>query len=276
MPGSGSASPRSNHRRSRSPERRDRGGYGAERDSRSRYDDRDRGGYGGGSSSGGGGGGGYGGGYGGDRGGYGGGSSRGGYDDRDRGGYGGGDRGGSGGYGGGYGGGSRGGYDDRDRGGYGGGDRGGYGGGSRGGYDDRDRGGYGGGGSRGGYDRPPSPPRRREAPGTGPRGGFRDPDEATKTCTLFVGNIPYTFTDVDLRETFGRFGALTQARVGMNRDTGRSRGYAFIEFESREAAEACLREMNGTELSGRTIRLDWDLPMRTKDGPSSSGGAGPM
>lgn len=71
---------------------------------------------------------------------------------------------------------------------------------------------------------------------------------------LFVGNIPYTTTEQDLRELFGRSGGqVASARVITDLDTGRSRGYAFIEMASPEEAEKVIRELNNFNLNGRTI-----------------------
>jgi RNA recognition motif-containing protein len=71
---------------------------------------------------------------------------------------------------------------------------------------------------------------------------------------LFVGNIPYATSEQDLRELFGRSGStVTSARVVTDLDTGRSRGYGFVELSSAEEAGKAIRELNNFNLNGRTI-----------------------
>ena len=90
---------------------------------------------------------------------------------------------------------------------------------------------------------------------------------------LFVGNIPYTTTEQDLRELFGRSGGqVASARVITDLDTGRSRGYAFIEMASPEEAEKVIRELNNFNLNGRSIvvaeargRANEGSPRRDRD-----------
>lgn len=84
---------------------------------------------------------------------------------------------------------------------------------------------------------------------------------------LFVGNIPYTTTEQDLRELFGRSGGqVASARVITDLDTGRSRGYAFIEMAGPEEAEKVIRELNNFNLNGRTIVVA-EARGRANEGP---------
>ena len=86
---------------------------------------------------------------------------------------------------------------------------------------------------------------------------------------LFVGNIPYTTTEQDLRELFGRSGGqVASARVITDLDTGRSRGYAFIEMAGPEEAEKVIRELNNFNLNGRTIVVA-EARGRSNEGPPS-------
>ncbi|RMD82096.1 MAG: RNA-binding protein [Candidatus Dadabacteria bacterium] len=71
---------------------------------------------------------------------------------------------------------------------------------------------------------------------------------------LYVGNIPYSTTEEDLRDLFGRHGAVESVNVVTDRETGRSRGFAFVEMETA-GAEAAMRALDGTDLSGRTLRV---------------------
>ena len=84
---------------------------------------------------------------------------------------------------------------------------------------------------------------------------------------LFVGNIPYATTEQDLRELFGRSGGkVASARVVTDLDTGRSRGYAFVEMGSAEEAEKAIRELHNLNLNGRTIVVAEARP-RAEGGP---------
>lgn len=74
---------------------------------------------------------------------------------------------------------------------------------------------------------------------------------------LFVGGLSYGMDDMTLREAFTGFGEVMEARVIMDRETGRSRGFGFITFTSGEEASAALSSMNGRELHGRSIRVDY-------------------
>ncbi|MCB2187459.1 MAG: RNA-binding protein [Deltaproteobacteria bacterium] len=72
---------------------------------------------------------------------------------------------------------------------------------------------------------------------------------------LFVGNLPYSAGDADLREHFEQFGQVISARVIMDRQTGRSRGFGFVEMEDNEAM-AVLETANGSQMSGRPLRVN--------------------
>ena len=73
---------------------------------------------------------------------------------------------------------------------------------------------------------------------------------------LFVGSLSWNTDDAGLRAAFERFGALTDAKVITDRDTGRSRGFGFVTFADGESADNAVAEMNGAELDGRTINVD--------------------
>jgi RNA recognition motif-containing protein len=73
---------------------------------------------------------------------------------------------------------------------------------------------------------------------------------------LFVGGLSWNTLDDGLREAFARFGEITEAKVIMDRETGRSRGFGFVSFTDEEAAKAAISEMNDTDLDGRTIRVN--------------------
>lgn len=73
---------------------------------------------------------------------------------------------------------------------------------------------------------------------------------------LYVGNIPFTTTEAELREVFERHGGVASVNVITDRETGRPRGFAFVEMEDENGAEEAKRQLDGTELGGRSLRVD--------------------
>ena len=89
---------------------------------------------------------------------------------------------------------------------------------------------------------------------------------------LYVGNLPYTVRDEDLQQSFGQFGSVTSAKVMMERDTGRSKGFGFVEMASDAEAQAAISGMNGQSLGGRSITVNEARPMEAR--PPRTGGFG--
>ena len=89
---------------------------------------------------------------------------------------------------------------------------------------------------------------------------------------LYVGNLPYTVRDEDLQQSFGQFGAVTSAKVMMERDTGRSKGFGFVEMGSDAEAQAAINGMNGQPLGGRSVVVNEARPMEAR--PPRTGGFG--
>jgi RNA recognition motif-containing protein len=89
---------------------------------------------------------------------------------------------------------------------------------------------------------------------------------------LYVGNLPYTVRDEDLQQAFSEFGAITSAKVMMERDTGRSKGFGFVEMGSDAEAQAAIAGMNGQSLGGRSITVNEARPMEAR--PPRTGGFG--
>ncbi len=89
---------------------------------------------------------------------------------------------------------------------------------------------------------------------------------------LYVGNLPYSVRDGDLEQAFGQFGAVTSAKVMMERDTGRSKCFGFVEMGSDAEAQAAINGMNGQPLGGRSIVVNEARPMEPR--PPRSGGFG--
>ncbi len=89
---------------------------------------------------------------------------------------------------------------------------------------------------------------------------------------LYVGNLPYSVRDEDLQQSFGQFGAVTSAKVMMERDTGRSKGFGFVEMGSDAEAQAAITGMNGQSLGGRSVVVNEARPMEAR--PPRTGGFG--
>ena len=87
---------------------------------------------------------------------------------------------------------------------------------------------------------------------------------------LYVGNLPYGVRDNDLEQAFGQFGSVTSAKVMMERDTGRSKGFGFVEMGSDAEAQAAINGMNGQPLGGRAIVVNEARPMEPR--PPRTGG----
>ena len=90
---------------------------------------------------------------------------------------------------------------------------------------------------------------------------------------LYVGNLPYTVRDEDLQQSFGQFGSVTSAKVMMERDTGRSKGFGFVEMGNDAEAQAAISGMNGQPLGGRSVVVNEARPMEARP-PRTGGGFG--
>jgi len=97
---------------------------------------------------------------------------------------------------------------------------------------------------------------------------------------LYVGNLPYSVRDSDLEEAFGAFGQVTSAKVMMERETGRSKGFGFVEMGSDAEAQSAINGMNGQALGGRNLVVNEARPMEPRApreggfGGGRSGGGG--
>ncbi|GAB3503221.1 hypothetical protein GCM10027399_32310 [Curvibacter fontanus] len=90
---------------------------------------------------------------------------------------------------------------------------------------------------------------------------------------LYVGNLAYSVRDNDLEQAFSQFGSVSSAKVMMERDTGRSKGFGFVEMGSDAEAQAAINGMNGQPLSGRSIVVNEARPMEPR-APRSGGYGG--
>lgn len=91
---------------------------------------------------------------------------------------------------------------------------------------------------------------------------------------LYVGNLSYEVQDRDLQELFVQYGTVTSARVVMDRDTGRSKGFGFVEMSTDAEAEAAISALNGQEVGGRALTVNEARPKEEGGGPRRSGGGG--
>jgi hypothetical protein len=91
---------------------------------------------------------------------------------------------------------------------------------------------------------------------------------------LYVGNLPYQMRDSDLEQAFGQFGQVTSAKVMMERETGRSKGFGFVEMASDAEAQAAINGMNGQPLGGRSVVVNEARPMEQRPRTGGGGGGG--
>jgi len=91
---------------------------------------------------------------------------------------------------------------------------------------------------------------------------------------LYVGNLPYSVRDNDLEQAFSQFGSVTSAKVMMERDTGRSKGFGFVEMGSDAEAQAAINGMNGQPLGGRSVVVNEARPMESRPRSGGFGGGG--
>jgi RNA recognition motif-containing protein len=101
--------------------------------------------------------------------------------------------------------------------------------------------------------------------------------EAPVATKLYVGNLTYGVTDADLETMFAPFGTVQSAQVIMDRDTGRSKGFGFVEMGSSAEATAAIEAMNGKEVEGRKLTVNEARPKEDRGGGGggrSGGGSG--
>lgn len=91
---------------------------------------------------------------------------------------------------------------------------------------------------------------------------------------LYVGNLPYQVRDSDLEQAFSQFGQVTSAKVMMERETGRSKGFGFVEMGSDAEAQAAITGMNGQSMGGRSVVVNEARPMEQRPRGFGGGGGG--
>lgn len=91
---------------------------------------------------------------------------------------------------------------------------------------------------------------------------------------LFVGNLPFSATEDALRDLFSPFGEVQQVRIMTDRDTGKSRGFAFVEMAQNDDAEKAIAALNGKDLGGRALTINEARPRPERSGGFRPGGGG--
>ena len=91
---------------------------------------------------------------------------------------------------------------------------------------------------------------------------------------LYVGNLSYSIRDDDLQQAFAQFGSVSSAKVMMDRDTGRSKGFGFVEMSSDAEAQSAISGMNGKDLDGRALVVNEARPREERPGGFGGGGGG--
>lgn len=91
---------------------------------------------------------------------------------------------------------------------------------------------------------------------------------------LYVGNLPYSITEETLNDTFSTHGTVESVRIITDRDTGRSKGFGFIEMADDDAADTAIDQLNGQEIDGRPLTVNEARPMAPRENRGGSGGGG--
>ena len=91
---------------------------------------------------------------------------------------------------------------------------------------------------------------------------------------IYVGNLSYQMTDADLSDLFGQIGSVESVQIITDRDTGRSKGFGFVQMSDDEAAEKAIAELNGKEVNGRALTVNEARPMERRDFGSRGGRGG--
>ena len=91
---------------------------------------------------------------------------------------------------------------------------------------------------------------------------------------LYVGNLAFSTSSQDLQELFAQAGTVESANVIEDRDTGRSRGFGFVEMASKEEGEAAIAQFNGKEINGRALNVNEAKPRENRGGGGGRGGFG--
>lgn len=84
---------------------------------------------------------------------------------------------------------------------------------------------------------------------------------------IYVGNLPFSATSESLSDIFGQFGKVDSSKIIMDRDTGRSKGFGFVEMTDSMEADSAIEKLHGSDMGGRNLTVNEARPMVKKDGP---------
>jgi RNA recognition motif-containing protein len=96
--------------------------------------------------------------------------------------------------------------------------------------------------------------------------------DLSMSIKIYVGNLPYSVTDDTLQSNFAEFGGVSSAKVMMDRETGRSKGFGFVEMASAEVAQAAISALHGMSVDGRSIVVNLARPREAGGGAGGAGG----
>ncbi|GJD06576.1 Glycine-rich RNA-binding protein RZ1A [Galdieria sulphuraria] len=91
---------------------------------------------------------------------------------------------------------------------------------------------------------------------------------------VFVGGLPWSISEEDLKQVFSKYGEVVDARVVIDRETGRSRGFGFISYAESSSVDECIAALDGQDLQGRTIRVNKAMTREQRDDEFASGRGG--
>lgn len=91
---------------------------------------------------------------------------------------------------------------------------------------------------------------------------------------LYVGNLPYSVDQKGLEDAFGEFGSVDSAKLIIDRDTGQSKGFGFVEMSTDDEAQDAIQALNGTNMGGRDIKVNEAKPQQPRDNRGGYGGGG--
>ncbi|MBA2405871.1 MAG: RNA-binding protein [Bdellovibrionales bacterium] len=91
---------------------------------------------------------------------------------------------------------------------------------------------------------------------------------------IYVGNLPFSATNDSLNEMFAKFGKVESAKIVMDRDTNRSKGFGFVEMSSADEAASAIEKLNGQDVGGRSLVVNEARPMEPRNGGFGGGGGG--
>lgn len=87
---------------------------------------------------------------------------------------------------------------------------------------------------------------------------------------IYVGNLPFSATSESLSEVFGQFGKVDSSKIITDRDTGRSKGFGFVEMSDSSEADSAIEKLNGSDMGGRSLTVNEARPMEKREGGRSN------